>query len=252
MKLGFVTFCTQEWMGILENLIESVLSFSKYDIYVYSINFDYTGNSDRVVSKRVDINYPNYFNICKTKIFSSVDCPLDIGLVLDCDMIVTNQIDKIFDDNYSRLLDSKFPLFAKHPLKVLETWPHFLTTIRQYTDKEPKMKWVYASYMFSNSNKWFLQEVLDEMNKLDSQAGEDELIINALLTKYEVDYDIGYNYLPNGLDDMFDLFFNIKEDTIENNWYLQQGVDVRYYVFHGHKIKDVFFGKNLIKEIKKL
>ena len=41
MKIGFVTFCTENYTDIMDNLVESVLSFSKYNIIVYSINFEY-------------------------------------------------------------------------------------------------------------------------------------------------------------------------------------------------------------------
>jgi hypothetical protein len=251
MKIGFTTFCTENYTPIVDNLVESVLSFSKYDIIVYSINFDYHHESDRVTTKRVDIKAPNYFKICQTKIFTTVDCGFDYGLILDCDMVATHNIDEIFnEENLARLDSSRFPLFAKHPHVPLNTNPGFREAFKRYTNYEPSMRWVYASFIFSKNNVWFLQEVLDEMKKLSAQAGEDELIINALLAKYKVNYDIGYNYLPNGLDEMFDLFFGVKEDNVENNPYLRCECPIKYYLFHGHRIKDAEFTRGLIEKIK--
>ena len=46
------------------------------------------------------------------------------------------------------------------------------------------------------------------------------------------------------------LFFGDKEDCFENNPYTKIGCPVKYYIFHGHKIKDPKFTKELIKRIK--
>ena len=122
--------------------------------------------------------------------------------------------------------------------------------VKKYTNKIPKMKWVYASYLFSKKNVWFLEQVYEIMKPIIHQTGEDELIINSLLTHYEVDYDIGYNYLPNGLDDMFDIFFGKVENTKENNMYLQHDCPVKFFLFHGHQCKNIESGKKIIQRIK--
>ena len=251
MKIGFVTFCTENYTDIMDNLVESVLLFSKYNIIVYSINFEYKHESNRVIVKRVDLETLTYFNICKIKIFASIDCGLDVGLILDGDMIVTNQIDNIFDENLERVSNSEFPLFAKHPHNPFVR-KDYTNMVKRYTSKSPKMKWVYASYLFSKKNVWFLEKVYKEMEIIDNQVGEDELIINSLLTEHEVNYDIGYNYLPNGLNEMIDIFFGRVENTVENNPYLQHDCPVKFYMFHGHLCKNVEQGKKLIEEIKSL
>ena len=251
MKIGFVTFCTENYINIMDNLVESVLSFSKYNITVYSLNFDYRHESNRVIVKRVDLETLTYFNICKMKIFASIDCGLDVGLILDGDMIVTNQIDNIFDENIDKVVNSEFPLFAKHPHNPFVR-NDYTNTIKRYTSKKPKMKWVYASYLFSRKNVWFLEKVYKEMELINNQVGEDELIINSLLTEHEVNYDIGYNYLPNGVNEMVDIFFGRIENTVENNPYSHHDCPVKFYMFHGHLCKNVEQGKKLIEEIKSL
>ena len=251
MKIGFVTFCTENYIGIMDNLVESVLSFSKYPITIYSLNFDYKNSSNRVQIKRIDLDSVNYFNICKMKLYSTIDCDLDVGLILDGDMIVTNQIDNIFEENLDKVINSEFPLFAKHPHNPFNRGD-YTNVVKKYTDKEPKMKWVYASYLFSKKNVWFIEKVYNEMCQIDNQIGEDELIINAFLTEYEVNYDIGYNYLPNGMNNMIDIFFNRVENTVETNDYLKHNCPVKFFMFHGHLCKDVNEGKKLINQIKSL
>ena len=251
MKIGFVTFCTENYIDIMNNLLESVLSFSKYDIIVYCLNFNYKHDSNRVQIKRIDLDNLSYFNICKMKLYATIDCGLDIGLILDCDMIVTNQIDNIFEENLDKVINSEYPLFAKHPHNPFDRGD-YTDMIKKYTNKKPKMKWVYASYLFSKKNVWFIEKVYNEMSQINNQIGEDELIINAFLTDYEVNYDIGYNYLPNGLNDMIDIFFNRVENTVDNNPYLQCECPVKFYIFHGHLCKNVNEGKKLINEIKNL
>jgi len=60
MKIGFVTFATENWKGLLDNLVESVLLFSKYEITVNAINFDYHYDNARVISKRINLHDPIY------------------------------------------------------------------------------------------------------------------------------------------------------------------------------------------------
>lgn len=249
MKIGFVTFCTEDYLCVLHNLIDSLLSFSKYEIVVYTINFEHNFNDERVKTKKINIDNVNFFNICKSKIYSAVDCDLDIGLCIDCDMIATPEIDNIFNENIERVIESEFPLFAKHPHKPLISNAGWRDAISHYTDK-PNDNWVYATFLFSNKNKWFLSEVLDEMWRRPNQAGEDELIINGLLSKYNVDYDIGYNYLPNALTDMIKIYFGELKSTIDNDTYLMNNCPLKYYLFHAHLVKNCESGKELLERLK--
>lgn len=248
MRIGFTTFCTENYKEILGCLIESVIEFSKYEITVFSINFDYVHPNDRVKSKRIDLINTDYYNVCKTKIISCLQSEYDVGLILDTDMIVTKEIDNIFDENVDRILDSKFPLFAKHPHNPF-THPYTKSTVKEFTEHEPKMKYVYASFLFSKNNLWFLEEVLDEMNKRHIM-GEDEIIINSLLTKYQVDYDIGYNYLPNGTENLLNDYLN---DTVSEELritYLSYDCPVKFYIFHGHNCKNPEIMRSWINLIK--
>lgn len=250
MNIGFTTFCTENYKEIMDCLVESILEFSKYGITIFSINFDYVHNNDRVIVKRIDLPNLDYYTICKVKIIASLESGYDIGLILDSDMIATNKIDEIFDENYDKIINSEYPLFAKHPHNPF-TNPnhHAINTIKHFTDKTPKMKYVYASFLFSNKNKWFLEEVLNTMNQT-FVIGEDEIIINALLAKYEVDYDIGYNYLPNGYDAYVNDYLTNTTSSLLFNEYLQYDCPVKYYLFHGHNCKDPVKMKEYINLMK--
>ena len=254
MKIGFVTFCTEDWVGILNNLVESVLKFSKHEITVFSINFNYNHDDIRVKNIRVEIDNPDYFNVCKIKIYSSINNEYDIGLILDCDMIVTKDVDDIFTENLTLISNSNYPLFAKHPHDPYSNpniWPSILQVIRQYTDKEPKMKYVFASFLFSKKNKWFLEEAYDLLCNNPPIYGEDEYLLNSLLTKYEVNYDIGYNYLPNATNDIVNCYI---DGTLEcddlNKTYLNHSCPVKFYLFHGHLLKNESTGKSIINRIE--
>jgi len=256
MNTGFVTFCTENYLSIINNLLESVLKFSKHEITVYTINFDHNFNTDRVDSKRINLEDLTYYNICKAKIIASVDSKYDYCLILDGDMIATPEIDNIFSENRDKISDCKFPLFAKHPHNPFENPSHknnLINLINRYTDKSPKIKYVYASYLFTNKSKWFLEEVLSEMNLLKNNPGEDEFVINALLTKYQVEYDIGYNYLPNCTEKIVEYYLNgdIEGKAELYDTYLKYDCPLEFYIFHGHKCKDVEFSRELIKKMEK-
>ncbi len=249
MKIGFVTFCTEDYTCVVDNLVESILTFSKYDVIVNSINFTYQHESNRVRVNRIDYSPINYYNICKLKIYSAINSDFDVALCLDADMIVTDQIDNLFNENIQKVINSDFPLFGKHPHKPLEANSGWLETIKQYSHKI-RDNWVFATFLFSNKNKWFLNEVYHEMNLKNNQMGEDELIINGLLSKYGVQYDIGYNFFPSAVDNMFDIFFNDLEPTKENNTYTEHNCPIKFYCFHGFIIKNCTLATDLIERIK--
>jgi len=251
MKIGFTTFCTEDHKEIMDCLVESVLEFSKHEITVFSINFDYKHQSSRVKNKRIDLDRLTFFDICKVKIMATLQCDYEFGMSLDSDMIVTDIIDNIFIENEERVLSSNFPLFSKHPNDPFSNPNHHaIHTLKNFTDKKPKMKYVYAHFLFSEKNKWFLEEVVEVMNKMNP-SDDDEMVINALLTKYEVDYDIGYNHLPNCYDMNVECYLNntISEDI--QMVYLNNDCPVKFYTFHGHNCKSTSKMKEYINLIKK-
>ena len=167
-------------------------------------------------------------------------------------MIVTKEIDKIFEENLEKIQLSDFPLFSKHPHNPFYyNKDHVMPIVRMITDRIPQMNYVYASFLFSSAHKRFFQEVLDLMNKYEGKIFSDEYVINALLTKYAVRYDIGYNYLPNGSESIINQYLNNEENCEElKKIYINNNCQVKFYIFHGYKCKDVKYSKELILKLR--
>jgi hypothetical protein len=252
-NFGYIIFLTSDWLPLIYNLVNSVLTFSKYNIEIYCINFNHDFNNDRIKCKDINISTINFYNICKCKLIASIATEFDIALILDGDMIVTNNIDAIFTENKERLITSEYPLFAKHPHNHFNAFKH----LKLFTNKEPKMKWVYANYIFSKSHKLFLQKVLDIMNNLSVEyhySISDEDIFNSVLAEYEVDYDLGYNYFPNGFRCVVEYYLTGENKDGENHIlenYTNFNTPIKMYAFHGHEIKNINFGKYIVDEICK-
>jgi len=249
---GFILFFTQDWMDIIMNLINSILMFSKYDIETYCIGFEYNFNHPRIRNNTIQLNHLHFFNITKCKLIASVNTLFDYALLLDGDMIVNKDIDQIFEDNEIRIQQYKCPLFAKHPHNPFERYSEIISSI---TKKTPKMKWVYSNYLFIRSQIWFLEEVLTFMDNITDYSFyypvPEEGIINALLTEYEVDYDLGYNYFPPGLLSVVDYYMDGKnvEGKKHIDAYLLYDCPIKMYAFHGHDIKNVEIGKQILQRL---
>jgi hypothetical protein len=151
-------------------------------------------------------------------------------------MLATPQINKIFETD---IVDKKYPLFCRHPHNPF-TKQDVIDVILKYAQKYPVMPYVYAHFIHHKSQIWFFEEVLQMMGSIPSPDPywHDELFINCLLTKYGVDYDLGYNYMPNGTDNMFYDYINGTVSDELKLTYLMHRCPVRYYAFHGHSCKN--------------
>lgn len=235
-KCEFTTYCDSTFYPILDVLIESILVFSKYNITVYCINSDYRNTNDRVRVKRVDIAQPSLFEITKVKLLSAIESDAEISLTIDADMLATPLVDNIFNEN--RILSSTFPLFARHPHDIYRS--EVGSYIKTVTGKSPSMRYVYATFLSSPNNRWFLSEVLYEMNRtppFDIFGWCDEMCINLKLCQHEATNDIGYNFFPNGTASIFnDFVYGTVSDELQSV-YLDKRCPVRFYLFHGHQCK---------------
>lgn len=256
MTKGFVIFCNRSYLPIVINLVNSVLEFSSYNIELFCINFDYDFTNLRVKTITLSIPNENFFNITKCKIIASIQTTFDYALLLDGDMIVTKEIDNIFNDNEERIKHVNYPLFCKHPHDPIDRWRHITSRI---TKKKPLMKWVYSVYLFTPNHKWFFEETLDIMNKITDNNEEhlyatvpEEGIMNGLLAKYEINNDMGYCYHVDGFKDVVEYYINGNEYGKKHieNYYLKYDCPIKLYAFHSHDIKNADYGKEVIKKIK--
>lgn len=252
---GFNTFVTENWLPLVEVLIDSILAFSKYPITVNCINFDYKFDHPRVNTKRANLSYASFDAVCSVKWSSLLENTYDICAMLDADMIATADIDELFETN-TKVLSSDTPLFAKHPHNPFENPVHkdnikFLSSV--FSEHSPKMKWVYACGLVALHHKNFIKELLESWQYYARLYGsspyiEDEGLLNALLTKHQVKQDIGYNYLPNSTlsYDYINNSINDSKELYES--YLQFDCPVKFYLFHG--CKDPNIAKTILDQLK--
>jgi hypothetical protein len=241
LKIGFTVFATADHFPLLDNLIESVLAFSRYPIKVVAINAHYKHSSHRVECQSVSFQRLNYCKIMKAKIIGAVENDFDLGLVLDSDMLVVPEIDKIFEFGVSATI-SQFPLFSRHPHNPIVNPNHHAVMsqlMRLITPNVPSMGWVYASFLFGKTNKWFLKETIDVLEQhIDVQWMQDELVLNALLSKYRVTNDAGCNWVVNGLPQLFEDYFTNSVSDEQRTTYLINHCPLKMFLFHGHDCKD--------------
>ena len=148
MNKGYVTFINknEKYLKLLDILVESVLLFSTKKIEVFSINFDYTHSSDRVINKRINLSEESFSNICYSKLYSSFNSEFDYGIQLDSDFIITNKMDDLF--NNLELVED-LPLGSLHPED-----PNNQKNIMSYLGVNVKTQpYVHATYLFSNKLK---------------------------------------------------------------------------------------------------
>jgi len=236
---GYVTFVNNNWIYVqLTNiLIESVLSFSKFDIEVFSINFDFKYPSDRVRITRINIPHESYGNICYCKLYGSFNTIFDNGVQLDADMIITKDADLLF--NHCIDIDQT-PLGSLHPN---DFYHPSIDSIMHYLGCQKRTQpYVHATYIFSNSCKPFLEEcykISQDMRKKGiSPINFDETIYNVLLWKYNCTKYVDC-YDPNWL-----IF---TDRSLKDIHYKDMAVN--YYICHG--LKDPHVARNILNGLLK-
>lgn len=255
-SFGFNTFCTEQWLPIIKVLIDSVSFFSKYPITVNCINFKYDFNNSSVDSISIyDPNIRNYSHIYRYKWSSLLHSPYDTTVMLDGDMIVLPDIDHLFDDHADHLNSSEFPFFAKHPHNPFTNPVHaqnLKNMMSMFTSNEPSMPYVYACGIVGKHHLKFVKEIVDTIDYFHSHNAipyiEDEGILNCLLSKYRVSYDLGYNFFPNST--LYNAFINNTIDIDQELYdtYTKFNCPVKFYALHG--CKDQSLASYMLSEIK--
>lgn len=248
---GFSTVLTENWLDLCNVLIDSILKFSKYNITINCINFYHNFDNPRISSKQININNLDWNTVCMSKWKSLNELPYDITLMIDCDMIALPDVDLVFEENVEKLSNSKFPLFCKHPhnpFTNLNHKDHLQRLINKFSDNQPKMKYVYAHGLFSKQHDFFIKEFISNIDYYLSTGMPycgDEGLLNALLVKYQVSQDIGYNYMPN--TDLINTYLKIDNDTKLYETYINHGCPVKFYLLHG--CKDYSISRNILNKI---
>lgn len=204
---GYTSFCTADWVPLTKVMLESFLEYSKYDITVNCVNFEWKIDHPRVKTKTLLVDRLDRMNLFRQKWVSALNCDYDVSLLIESDMIANKDVDDIYEKNAERIATSKFPLFCKHPHNPFSpiTCPlggDLRNFISNFCSNKPKMNYVYANCLFHrNNNRWLFDELISWLTYCSSKnihiPCEDEGMLNALLTNHQLDYDIGFNYLPN-------------------------------------------------------
>lgn len=234
MKEGYVTFINDNplYRSLLDILVESVIQFSSKEIEVFSINFDYKHSSDRVINKRINLNSVNFETICYSKIYSSLNSEFDNGIQLDCDFILTDKMDILFDQCKEI---KEYPIFSLHP-KDPNNQENIMDLLNVKTKSQP---YVHATYLFSKKNNDFLQECYDFskycLKNNIKPVNFDETIFNVFLWKYCV---------KNSWINPYDIYY---ENFINHNP-IGYGTEINFYSCHG--CKDISLAKNIFENIR--
>jgi hypothetical protein len=245
---GYVTFVNgnPKYIELTKVLVESVLSFSKYELEVFCINADFPLSHPRLIKRRVDVVKENFSTICYCKLYASSNSSFNHAVQLDADMILTKDADTLFD-KYSSI--NELPLGSLHPAD-----PHNQASIMDILGvKEKTQPYIHATYIFSKASKPFLNECWEVSQYLLSKdvvpANMDETILNVLLWKYgSIDY-------ANTYDPYCDCFClhclnsDLSETSVKAcaNAY---NYPIDYFICHGEK--NVTKAWNILNRLKKM
>lgn len=238
MNTGFVTYINsnKKYLDLSNIMIESVLKFTDLKIEVNAINFDYSHDSNRVISKRINTPNESFNIICFSKILACIQSEFDYGLQLDADCIVTPEIVKVFNqENYTNI--NGYVLAPKHP-----QYPTHSEHLIKYFNAPQTQPYVHAStFLFNASSKNFLIETYNNChNALNNGIflpAQDESILNVTLWKHKV-IDKYLDYI----DPYYEIFLNRQT---EKQFYDKE---VKYYICHG--CKDPSLAKSILNQIK--
>lgn len=264
MEIGYVSMTDIRYEKLSRILVESLLEYSKYKIIMYSINFDLSYDSPNLIKKRIDINPLTYNNICFSKFRICYESGLDVGLVLDSDMIANKTVDDVLENNMKKSLNYEFPLCSKHPDVPFDNWcisDNLLNFKDFFGINKLKDEYINAQYIFSNKSKWFLEECYkfsQNMIKIGLDRNiycADEGLLNIMLAKYNVEDDLGMTYYmhPNAvkeyISDNIDLETKrLKNSNNKSTIFGSNKYKINYNLFHG--CKDFNEAKNLFLLLK--
>jgi hypothetical protein len=239
MKEGYVVFVNDNeiYLSLLDTLIESILLFSTRPVEVFSINFDYRHSSSKVLTKRINLSNVNYGTICYSKLYATLNSSFEYGIQLDCDFIITEKMDLLFETTKTV---GEFPLASLHPKD-----PCNQKNVMDYLKVDKKTQpYVHATYLFSEKTKPFFEQCYNLSQELllkgITPVNWDETILNVMLWKHEC----------KGLwVDPYDIYWEIFVDgkNWESNGY-PLDFNLNFYSCHG--LKDPKKAKLILKNLK--
>jgi len=272
-KRAFVTFTNEKYLPLIRKLVESVLEFSKYPIIVYTYNFSYDFNNDRVYTKRLNDdllgipqyivnntdgpdnigivtrnNFNSYYTLSRkpTIIVDAINNGLEEAIFLDGDGIVNELVDVSFDylsicENYPLVGKGLFEYMILDGNTGLELPLMRLLNVNQRT-----MHYVQTNFIIFNKQcKIFFEECISVSNHSEVLKDfykyapwQDETIINVLLWKYNANKQLPIvHFNLSNYEELLNFYENKKSNYYVKDcpWHYipENKNDIKF--FHGCK-----------------
>lgn len=183
MEFAYVTFVTQDepYMSLMKHTIRSVLTFSKYPIIVYCVNFTTPPQFDtheRVHIRRVSGTMPCVFVWKPYIICDSIEKGLEKGMYIEADDIITPRADILKD--YTRETYPVCPIHEKD--NDIPLW--YMRKVGAIRKTQP---YVHGHVLFRKTNIAFLREWLSTCQyMMKDMVAYDESVLNCLYWKHRV------------------------------------------------------------------
>lgn len=272
-KRAFITFSNEKYLPLILKLVESVLEFSKYPIIVYTYNFSYNFNNNRVYTKRINDdllgipeyitnhtdghdnigivtrnNFNSYYTLSRkpTIIVDAMNDGLEESIFLDGDGIVCKSVDTMFD--YLKICEN-YPLVGRGLFEYMILDGNIgleLPLMDLLNVTERTMHYVQTNFIIFNKQcKSFFEECISVSNHPEVLKDfykyapwQDETIINVLLWKYKATKLLPLSYFNiSNYDALLNFYENEKSDYRVNDcaWHYipKNKNDIKF--FHGCK-----------------
>ncbi|CAF3660098.1 unnamed protein product [Rotaria socialis] len=241
-KEAFVTFTNsrQNYIELLDILLDSIHLFSIRPVIVFSIDFDLIINFTRhphVTVERISQKQcgPTIFTC---KLLAIVSSEVNYGIQLEADSVVNYNIDILFDMLHMWPYD--LPLAPKHPNDP----QNYRFYMEQYNVKYRTIPYMHGTFVWTYRAYPFIRHVLALMQRgAFMDANCDETAMNIMLWKAKANHTL-CKYDPYG-----PLYIE-KYEKPEKTPACLPYCDGVYLVFHGQK--ESLVSKNIFKRLRSL
>lgn len=242
LKEAFVTFTNfqQNYIELLDVLLDSVHLFSTRPIIVFSVDFDLIINMTRhprVYAKRISQKDcgPTIF---ACKLLAMILSQVNYGVQLEIDSVVNYNIDLLFDMLHVWPYD--LPLAPKHPHDP----KNYGFYMEQYSVKYPSTPYMHGTFVWTYRAYPFIRRVLKLMQRgAFMDANCDETAMNILLWKAKANH-ILCKYDPYGPQ-----YIEKYEKSLKAPLCIPE-CDGVYLIFHGQKESSI--SKTILERLLKL
>lgn len=185
MRTGYITYCDDKYLGLVEVLLEGLTEFSQYPVEVYHCGDGKIHPRERVRVVKVQPLKNTVYGGFLLKAMACTMTELDAYCVLDADSVPTKDVDLLMglagEESKNRC-----PLCVRHHVppepnrKVME-----LVGVA-----EPGMAYCHAHFVAGKACRPFFNELLELAGEVEARgitpSNYDEDLLNVLLWKHGV------------------------------------------------------------------